>query len=132
MSPGMYRELILPGERRIVEAAHERGGLVRLHICGDITRHLPVVAELGADIVDLDWQVDMSEARKLLGARAVLTGNLDPANAVKGGAPEEIRRRVREIYSAVGDPYMAGAGCEIPSGTPDECLKALCEPVPVG
>jgi uroporphyrinogen-III decarboxylase len=27
------------------------------------------------------------------------------------------------------NPYMVNAGCEIPSGTPAENLKALCEPV---
>jgi uroporphyrinogen-III decarboxylase len=37
---------------------------------------------------------------------------------------------VKAIYKAVGNPYMVGAGCEIPVGTPHENLKALCAPVP--
>jgi uroporphyrinogen-III decarboxylase len=32
----------------------------------------------------------------------------------------------------VGNPYMVNAGCEIPSGTPEENLSALCDPIPYG
>lgn len=129
VSPATYERLILPRETRMVEAIHGARGLVRLHICGDITRHLPAIARLGADIVDLDWQVDMAEARAVLGPGTVLVGNLDPVAAVKDGSPEQIRRDVREVYRQVGDPYIVGAGCEIPPGTPPENLQALCEPV---
>ncbi len=129
LSPATYEELILPGETRMVEAIHSVRGLVRLHICGDITRHLPAIAKLGADIVDLDWRVDMAEARAALGPGTVLVGNLDPVAAVKDSSPEQIRRDVRDVYRKVGDPYIVGAGCEIPPGTPPENLRALCEPV---
>jgi MtaA/CmuA family methyltransferase len=132
VSPALYEELVLPRERRIVEAIHEAGGLVRLHICGNITPHLPAIARLGADVVDLDWMVDMKEAREALGAKTVLTGNLDPVAAVKGSAPRAIEAAIREIHRDVGDPYMAGAGCEIPPGTPHENLRALCARIPCG
>jgi uroporphyrinogen-III decarboxylase len=32
-------------------------------------------------------------------------------------------------YETVGNPFIVNAGCKIPSGTPEENLKALCEPV---
>lgn len=126
LSPGLYRELVWPLERRLIDAIHSMGGKVRLHICGNTTHLLPHFRELGADIIDLDWQVDMKEARRILGRGVALCGNLDPVNAVQESTPEEIRRRVRELYDTVGDPYMIGAGCEIPVGTPHENLKALC------
>ncbi|MDA0989982.1 MAG: hypothetical protein O3A51_04445 [Verrucomicrobia bacterium] len=34
-----------------------------------------------------------------------------------------------QAYEESGNPYMVNAGCEIPSGTPAENLRALCEPV---
>jgi len=130
VSAAMYEELIFPRERRLFDGIHEAGGLIRLHICGDTTHLLPCFARLGVDIVDLDWQVDMAEARRVLGPDRVLTGNLDPANAVKGSTPERIREGILGIYRAVGNPYMVGAGCEIPSGTPHGNLQALCQPIP--
>ena len=74
--------------------------------------------------------VDMLTVRKALGEDVALCGNIDPASAVRMGSPEAIRESILNIYREVGNPYMVGAGCEIPSGTPEENLKALCEPVP--
>lgn len=132
MSPGAYETLVLPREKRLIEGVHEAGGLVRMHICGNTTHLLPLVATLGVDLYDCDWMVDMSAARAALGPHVALTGNLDPVSAVKDSTPERIRAGLAAIYATVGNRYMTGAGCEIPSGTPPENLKALCCELPCG
>ena len=129
LSPDVYAQMVLPHQKRLVDAIHEAGGLVRLHICGNITHLLPAIAGLGVDVCDCDWQVDMTAARRTLGPDTALTGNLDPVSGVKDATPEAIRRALADVYNTVGDPYMAGAGCEIPPGTPSECLHALCAPL---
>jgi len=48
---------------------------------------------------------------------------------VRFGTPDGIRAAVAEAYARAGAPYLVNAGCEIPSGTPAENLRALCEPV---
>jgi len=126
VSPRVYSEMIFAREKALIDGIHAAGGLVRLHICGDITHLLRMVARLGADIVDLDWAVSMSEARRILGPRATLCGNLDPVGAVMHSTPERIAEEVREVYATVGNPYMVGAGCEVPRDTPVENLRALC------
>ena len=103
---------------------------MRLHICGDITRHLPVISGLGVDVIDLDWMVDVETAREAMGKGTVLTGNLDPVSAVMDSTPEEIIGGLKDIYAKVGNPYMMCAGCEVPPGTANEKLKALCTPIP--
>ena len=130
ISPRMYEQLVLVHEIRLVEAIHERDGLARLHICGDINRHLPLIAALGIDIIDCDWMVDMEKARAILGDKVVLTGNLDPVHAVRNSTPDKIRQGFEEIYKTVGNPYFVNAGCEIPGDTPPEKLRALCKPIP--
>lgn len=132
ISPAVYERLIQPREKRLVQAIKGMGALVRLHICGDITHLLPGIADLGVDIADVDHLVDMAQARRVLGSRVTLTGNIDPADGVLFGQPEAIRQAVRRTYAEVGNPYMVNAGCEIPPGTPPANLKALCEPVPYG
>ena len=129
MSPQLYEEMVFPREQRLFDGIHDSGGLIRLHICGDTTHLLPHFAQLHVDIVDLDWQVDMAEARATIGPDRVLTGNLDPASAVLNGEPGRIKEEVGRIYETVGNPFMIGAGCEIPPSTPNENLKALCSPV---
>lgn len=129
VSPDMYERLIQPREKRLVAAIHSMGALVRLHICGNITHILPGITELGVDILDVDHMVDMLAVRKTVGGGVTLCGNIDPASAVRMGNPEAIRESILNIYREVGNPYMVGAGCEIPAGTPEENLRALCEPI---
>ena len=129
MSPAMFERLVFPREQRLFQGIHDAGGLIRLHICGDTTHLLPHFARLDVDVCDLDWQVDMAAARQAMPTRALM-GNIDPVNAVLKGTPEQIRADIEAIYRTVGNPYMQGAGCEIPSGTPNENLEALCAPIP--
>ena len=129
ISPDVYEELILPREKRLVDAIKEMGGFVRLHICGNITHLLPGISTLNIDILDVDHMVDMEEARKVLGTNVILAGNIDPVSGIKDGNPETISNYLKNTYKAVGNPLMVCAGCEIPSRTPNENLKTLCSPV---
>jgi MtaA/CmuA family methyltransferase len=129
VSPDVYESLIQPREKRLVEAIQGMGARVRLHICGDITHLLPGIADLGVDILDLDHMVSPEGARSAVGPDVALAGNLDPVGAVAQGTPASIREGVRRCYAEAGDPFMVTAGCEIPSGTPEANLRALCEPV---
>jgi uroporphyrinogen-III decarboxylase len=51
----------------LISYIHEMGVPVKLHICGNITHILESIAEIKTDIIDLDWQVDIDEARRILG-----------------------------------------------------------------
>ena len=130
VSPDVYERLIRPREKRLVQAVKESSALVRLHICGDIAHLLPGIADLGIDIIDVDHMVQMAAVRKALGQGVTLAGNIDPVAGVFSGSPDAIRETMRDTYKEVGNPYLVNAGCEIPSGTPAENLKALCEPMP--
>lgn len=129
VSPDVYERLIQPREKKLVAGLREMGALVRMHICGNITHLLPGLADLDLNILDVDHMVDMTLARETMPRKVVLAGNVDPATTVRFGTPEAIRAHVEHTYSLVGNPYMVNAGCEIPSGTPLENLKALCEPL---
>ena len=130
VSPRVYDRLIQPREKKLVRALQERGGYVKLHICGDITHLLSGITDLGVDVLDVDHMVDIEKVREAVGDEVVITGNIDPAEGVARGKPDRIREVMRETYRRVGDPYMVNAGCEIPSGTPKENLQALCHPIP--
>jgi len=129
VSPKTYERLIQPREKVLVDAIHDMGALVRLHICGDITHLLPGILGLGVEIVDVDSLVDLQRARDTLGHSVVLAGNIDPVAGVLRGTPASIREALQRLYDEVGNPYMIAAGCEVPAGTPVENLKALCEPI---
>ncbi len=126
ISPAMYGEYVLPLHRELFDYIHSLGVPVKLHICGNITRHLPLVAASGADIIDIDWMVDMDGAFESTGGTSILCGNLDPVAAVqdmKTAALEKLSRDFVERYA--GNPFIFSAGCEITVGTAHENLAAM-------
>jgi uroporphyrinogen decarboxylase len=124
ISPRMYRKYGLPYERRIFDAIHEAGGIGRLHICGDITRILDDVVQTGADIIDVDWMVDIERAAAAFGEGPALCGNFDPVAVMLHGTPNEVYSAVSECARLGGPKSLSGAGCEIPDGTPHRNLHA--------
>ncbi|MHB1133713.1 MAG: uroporphyrinogen decarboxylase family protein [Chloroflexota bacterium] len=124
VSPAMYRDFALPYEQRVFAAVHEMGALARLHICGNITRLLALVGESGADIVDIDWMVDLERASATLGERVAVCGNFDPVAIMLQGSPDDVRQAVWAGLRQGGPRALSAAGCEIPDGTPAANLRA--------
>lgn len=129
LPPDVYERMIQPRQKRIVTAVQNAGAYLKLHICGSITHLLPGIADLRIDILDVDHMVDMAETRAAVGCSVALAGNIDPAEGVLRGSPDAIMNAVAHLYETVGNPYLVNAGCEIPSSTPQENLKALCTPL---
>jgi uroporphyrinogen decarboxylase len=124
ISPRMYRKLALPFEKRIIDAIHKKGALARLHICGDTTHILSDMALSGADIIDIDWMVDMGHSASVFGAGPAVCGNFDPVSVMLQGAPETVYDATLLCMKMGGDRCFSAAGCEIPGNTPYANLKA--------
>jgi len=65
---------------------------------------LEAMADTGTDALGIDWSTDIGDARRRVGERVALQGNLDPATLY--GTPEVIRARVAAVLEAFG----SGAG----------------------
>lgn len=122
VSPRMYRELALPYEQRIFEAVHEIGALARLHICGNTARILADMPHSGADMIDIDWMVDIRQAAQAFGSNSALVGNFDPVAVMLNGTTQQVETAVRYCLENGGPKYISAAGCEIPESTPYENL----------
>jgi len=117
-SRDIYDEFVFPHEKRLVEAVHAAGALVRLHICGRTTHLLDGFARLGCDVIDLDTLVDLDEARRLLGPGQVVLGNVHTVDVVKNGSAEDVRAALEDCRKKAAPAWIAGAGCEVPRGSP--------------
>jgi uroporphyrinogen decarboxylase len=93
---------------------------------------LEQIADIGADAVGLDWTVNLADARRRVGAKVALQGNLDP-NVLFAG-PAQIEAEVRKLLESFGKPE-AGAGHVFNLGhgisqfTPPESVTTLVEAV---
>ncbi|MBZ0257555.1 hypothetical protein K8I31_15925, partial [bacterium] len=82
---------------------------------------------LGCEIVDLDSMNPMDEARKTMGPKQVLLGNISPVDILKNGTPDLVTSAIAECHQQCSPRYIVGAGCEIPRGTPPENVEALTQ-----
>ncbi len=77
LSPDDYREFALPYSRMAVEAVHSAGVPV-IHFATGTGGMGDAIREVGADVVGLDWRVDLRAAWRCLGDGVAVQGNLDP------------------------------------------------------
>ena len=97
---------------------------------------LDEVAECGADVVGLDWTVNLANARRRVGAQVALQGNLDPN--VLFAPPDAVAREAVAVLNSFGRPQRADGGWDghifnlghgISQYTPPEHVTALVEAV---
>ncbi len=131
ISDELYREFALPYEKRVCDAVHKAGGLVKLHICGNTSHLMKDMARSGADLFNVDHLVDFDDAKRVYDAAELcFKGNLDPVAEMMQSTPEKCRDKCLACLKAAGNSrYMLSAGCEIPADTPDEVFMAFCRSV---
>lgn len=89
---------------------------------------LPEMAALGYDVIGLDWTIDPTEARKLVGPNVTLQGNLDPQDLYK--PQDEIRDLTRAMVKKFGNRrYIANLGHGITPQTPVESMTTFVDNV---
>jgi uroporphyrinogen decarboxylase len=90
---------------------------------------LPEIAACGADGVGLDWTVDLAAARRAVGDRVALQGNLDPL--VLTTDPETVAREAEAVVAAAGPApgHIFNLGHGIVPKTPPDNVAALVETV---
>jgi uroporphyrinogen decarboxylase len=87
---------------------------------------LPAVARSGANVLSVDWRVDLAELRKALGPKIALQGNLDPAALL--GPPEKIRgETLSTLLSLCGKGHILNLGHGILQQTPVENAQLFVE-----
>lgn len=110
LGPVEFDTYALPMLRRIARSiAKERPDVPTVVFARGAHYALGKLADSGFDVISLDWTMDPSEARRVVGTRAALQGNLDPA--VLFAEPDTIRREVRRMLVGFGnDRHIANLG----------------------
>ena len=103
LAPDDYRDFSLAYMSRIVaglqrEAEGRRVPVILFTKGGG--QWLEAMADSGCDALGLDWTTDIGQARRRVGERVALQGNLDPC--VLYASPEAIRRSVAKVLEGYG------------------------------
>jgi MtaA/CmuA family methyltransferase len=128
-SPRVFDHFARPYEERLVKDLTADGIFVAIHICGDTSRILDMMAEYAPCGFELDYKTDAVKAKQTAGKRHVLFGNIDPSGVLANGTVEEVRTATRWLVSTwkPGGRFVLNSGCAIPSTTPPENIHAMIE-----
>ena len=128
ISPDMYRTFAHPYEKKVVEALAPTGKPYSVHICGDTSAIVGDMGALGAQILELDWKVDMGTARQAVPDSTVLMGNINPSDPMCIGTPDQVRSCVQDvIHKTRGRGLILSSGCALGANTKPENMAALVE-----
>ncbi len=120
LSPMDYDVFALPYQQRVirqVKETHPDTPLI-IYISGS-AGVLERMGQTGADIVSVDWTVDMADARRRLGPDMGVQGNVDPG--VLFGSKDFIRDRIIDTVKKAGKhKHILNLGHGILPGTPEE------------
>lgn len=127
----MYRERVLPHHRRILDELHG-GGPHGIHLCGDATRHFPLIRdELNVWSFDTGFPVDFTALRNDLGPDVEIRGGPD-VPFLETAAPDEVYERTRQILGSgimEGGKFILREGNNLSPGVPLNNLWAMCNAV---
>jgi MtaA/CmuA family methyltransferase len=129
IGPEYYERFVLPRQIRVlstIKARHPQA-ITRVHMCGDTTFLLPLMARLPADIIELDFPVDLAEARRKLNPNHIISGNVSTVTHLLTGTPRDVYESAANCHSKVGPKFIVGSGCEISPLTPLENVRALVD-----
>jgi uroporphyrinogen decarboxylase len=128
LSREAYREWVLPTHREIA-AKLDRAAAPFILYVNDGAHVVEEMLEAGADVVSLDWRVDLGEAARRAGKRASVQGNLDPCalQAPPEWIAAEVRRLAQAASPARGHIFNLGHG--VLPDTPVEGVRAFTQAV---
>lgn len=126
IGPNMYKDLIFPFDKELIEGLEKDGITVSLHICGDNTQIIDEMVQTGATILEVDQKPDKKVLKKATKDQATLLGPINP-ELIAHSNPKVIEERCKEAIDilAPGGRFILGPGCALGFNTPSENIDAL-------
>ncbi len=128
LAPADYKQFAFPYVRKAISELKKEGVPI-IYFVNNCASLLGEIKKTGADVIGIDWRIDLSDAIKKLGKKIVVQGNLDPCALFL--PKEKIEDRVKDILwkgeAAKGHIFNLGHGV-LPQ-TPVENVIALVEAV---
>jgi len=133
-SPQIYRDMFVPLMKENVQLTHSHGALYHFYDDGRCMEFIEDWAECGMDVIATltpppVGDVDLALAKKRVGGRVCLKGNIDLLYVIYKGTPELVREKVKEAIevAAPGGGFILSTSDSIREGTPVENVRAYFE-----
>ena len=130
MSPKSFRELFYPGLCRVVQGFKDLGLFVIKHTDGNLWPIMDMIIDSGIDCLDpIDPQagMDLAEVKAKYGHRVAMKGNVDCAQLLTFGTPDEVIEATKEALrkGMPGGGYILSSSNSIHSAVKPENYAAM-------
>jgi uroporphyrinogen decarboxylase len=128
LSPGDYERYVLPHSRALIGQIR-RAGVPVIHFATGVGAYYSTLHKAGAEVLGIDWRVELDRVWRSIRYGAAIQGNLDPA-ALLAPLPE-LRRQVEDVLRRAGGRpgHIFNLGHGILPETPVENVRAVVEMV---
>ncbi|GAX29491.1 hypothetical protein FisN_16Hh066 [Fistulifera solaris] len=130
LSPQLFAQYAKPAAQQAIRIIKERHPDVPvIYFANGGSSYLELQRDMGADMIAVDWAVDMATARHILGPDVPISGNLDPS--ILFGTKEQIEQAARDCIDKAGGrgKHLLNLGHGVMQGTPEEAVKWLVDEV---
>lgn len=124
ISPETYSEFVLPYALSVTQYLKSHGIVTIMHVCGDINKSANAIAKTGVDALDIDYMVDLKEARNKIQRQICLRGNLSPMDLLEM-PHDKLVEHCRRIILSGDSPFILSTGCLVARDTPKENIDAM-------
>jgi uroporphyrinogen-III decarboxylase len=128
MSNKQFEEFYWPTFKKVMSGLINEGLVPMPFAEGDYEPRLDIIKDMpDSSVVWFFEKMDMVKARKVLGGKACIAGNV-PVTVMTTGTPEEVKKRCRDLIKACapGGGYILTASAFIDEGNPEN-LRAMME-----
>ena len=127
ISPDLFRQFVKPILIELLDKAKAKGKSTSIHICGNSSPLLSDVLDINPTCFSIESKVDLKAAKKILGGKVCVLGNVSPTGNFLSGTPEDVIQEGKECIETWGDEtgYMLTVGCDFPKKVPLENVMAL-------
>lgn len=131
ISKKSWADFVLPYHKKLCDHYSAKGSYIWLHVCADWQPddRWELIPKTSASIFFCDPKFDIGFAKKKLGRKICLGGNVDQINVLNLGKPTEVKEAALKCLKAAapGGGYMLSAGCDIPPTVPYENVKTIID-----
>lgn len=128
ISKDMYKEFAFDGTKQLCHSVKSKAKVpVFVHMCGDTIETMQLMPDVGVDCFSCDSKVDIASARKNVGKRLALMGNINPVKVLWQGTPETVRNASFKCIEDAGQDggLILAPGCESPRDCSNENMIAM-------
>jgi uroporphyrinogen decarboxylase len=132
ISMRMYKMFYAPHHKRFIDLCHEFGIKVFHHDDGSIRQFIPLLRDMGIDILNpIQWTcpgMDRQELKKEFGDNLCFHGGVDNQYILPFGSTDEVREEVRtciDTLAADGTGYIVAPCHNLQPNTPVENIIAM-------